>query len=122
MGNTIFSAIFDGTKLAESEPVVQCVQVKALPPQANGQERYKAVFSDISNYVQAMLATREWAVRSVLTMNYLADAPNRSEPLCLRESLAERMFCSTKVIPTQRCQGQAVRGYSPGLLSLCLHW
>lgn len=57
--DNIYSAIFDDSKVAEPEPVVQCVQVKALPPQANGQDRYKAVFSDISNYVQAMLATRE---------------------------------------------------------------
>ncbi|GMG54449.1 unnamed protein product [Aspergillus oryzae var. brunneus] len=39
------------------EPVVQCVQIKPLPPQQNNQERYRAVFSDISNYVQTMLAT-----------------------------------------------------------------
>ncbi|KAL4901967.1 hypothetical protein BDW74DRAFT_68957 [Aspergillus multicolor] len=50
------SAIFDGTKPQNSEPIVQCVQVKPLPPQANNQERYRVVFSDITNYVQTMLA------------------------------------------------------------------
>ncbi|KAL4937152.1 hypothetical protein BDV06DRAFT_203480 [Aspergillus oleicola] len=50
------SAIFDGTKPQIHEPVVQCVQVKPLPPQANNQERFRVVFSDISNYVQTMLA------------------------------------------------------------------
>ncbi|KAL4801387.1 hypothetical protein BDV18DRAFT_149273 [Aspergillus unguis] len=50
------SAIFDGTKPQIPEPIVQCVQVKPLPPQANNQERYRVVFSDISNYVQTMLA------------------------------------------------------------------
>ncbi|KAJ5605884.1 Nucleic acid-binding OB-fold [Penicillium lagena] len=39
------------------EPIVQCVQVKPLPPQQN-QERYRAVFSDIANYIQTMLATQ----------------------------------------------------------------
>ncbi|KKK21472.1 replication factor A 1, rfa1, partial [Aspergillus ochraceoroseus] len=50
------SAIFDDTKPQIREPIVQCVQIKPLPPQANQQERYRAVFSDISNYVQTMLA------------------------------------------------------------------
>ncbi|KAL1979672.1 hypothetical protein VTN96DRAFT_5384 [Rasamsonia emersonii] len=52
------SAIFDDSKIAEREPIVQCVQIKPLPPQPNGQERYRAVFSDIYNYVQTMLATQ----------------------------------------------------------------
>ncbi|PLN74470.1 single-stranded DNA-binding replication protein A [Aspergillus taichungensis] len=52
------SAIFDDTKPQVREPIVQCVQVKPLPPQQNNQERYRAVFSDISNYVQTMLATQ----------------------------------------------------------------
>lgn len=50
------SAIFDGTKPQFNEPIVQCVQVKPLPPQTNNQERYRVVFSDVSNYVQTMLA------------------------------------------------------------------
>jgi replication factor A1 len=29
-----------------------------LPPQPNHPDRYRAVFSDIANYVQTMLATR----------------------------------------------------------------
>ncbi|OGM39158.1 replication factor A protein 1 [Aspergillus bombycis] len=53
------SAIFDETKPQIREPIVQCVQIKPLPPQQNNQERYRAVFSDISNYVQTMLATPE---------------------------------------------------------------
>lgn len=53
------SAIFDDAKTPVHEPVVQCVQVKPLPPQPGHQERYRAVFSDISNYVQTMLATPE---------------------------------------------------------------
>lgn len=57
--HNLSSAIFDETKTAESEPVVQCVQVKPLAPQPNGQDRYRAVFSDITNYVQTMIATRE---------------------------------------------------------------
>ncbi|KAL5363985.1 hypothetical protein BJX96DRAFT_156541 [Aspergillus floccosus] len=52
------SAIFDETKPQVREPIVQCVQIKPLPPQQNNQERYRAVFSDISNYVQTMLATQ----------------------------------------------------------------
>ncbi|KAK1148283.1 Replication factor A protein 1 [Aspergillus melleus] len=52
------SAIFDETKPQFPEPIVQCVQIKPLPPQQNHAERYRAVFSDISNYVQTMLATQ----------------------------------------------------------------
>ncbi|KAK2762830.1 Replication factor A protein 1 [Arachnomyces sp. PD_36] len=52
------SAIFDSSKTGVQEPIVQCVQIKPLPPQPNSAERYRAVFSDISNYVQTMLATR----------------------------------------------------------------
>ncbi|KAJ9228549.1 hypothetical protein DTO271D3_3748 [Paecilomyces variotii] len=52
------SAIFDDSKVAPQEPIVQCVQIKPLPPQQNNQERFRAVFSDISNYVQTMLATQ----------------------------------------------------------------
>ena len=55
--------IFDGTvnenNPAELEPVVQCVQVKPLGSQTNGPERFRIVFSDISNYVQSMLGTRK---------------------------------------------------------------
>ncbi|KAJ5355343.1 Replication factor A protein 1 [Penicillium cataractarum] len=51
-------AIFDETKPQVREPIVQCVQVKPLPPQPNHPERYRAVFSDIANYVQTMLATQ----------------------------------------------------------------
>lgn len=56
--HTIHSAIFDETKPQVREPIVQCVQIKALPPQPNHPDRYRAVFSDIANYVQTMLATR----------------------------------------------------------------
>jgi replication factor A1 len=59
LSNRLHSAIFDESRTAESQPVVQCVQIKPLAPQPNGTERYRAVFSDISNYVQTMLATRE---------------------------------------------------------------
>ena len=56
---TFSSAIFDETKPQVREPIVQCVQVKPLPPQPTHAERYRAVFSDIANYVQTMLATRK---------------------------------------------------------------
>ncbi|PCH06583.1 hypothetical protein PENOC_023620 [Penicillium occitanis (nom. inval.)] len=58
LSNRLHSAIFDESRTAESQPVVQCVQIKPLAPQPNGTERYRAVFSDISNYVQTMLATQ----------------------------------------------------------------
>lgn len=51
-------AIFDDTKPQVHEPIVQCVQIKPLPPQPGHQERYRAVFSDIANYVQTMLASQ----------------------------------------------------------------
>ncbi|CAI7568295.1 unnamed protein product [Penicillium pancosmium] len=51
-------SIFDETKPQVHEPIVQCVQIKPLPPQPGHQERYRAVFSDIANYVQTMLASQ----------------------------------------------------------------
>lgn len=56
------SAIFDDNKDQVQEPIVQCVQIKPLPPQPGHQERYRAVFSDIANYVQTMLASRMWII------------------------------------------------------------
>ncbi|CAG8167778.1 unnamed protein product [Penicillium salamii] len=52
------SGIFDQTKPQVPEPIVQCVQIKSLPAQPGQPERYRAVFSDIANYVQTMLATQ----------------------------------------------------------------
>jgi replication factor A1 len=42
-------------------PVLQCLQIKPLTAQGQGQgpqERYRVVLSDIKNYVQCMLATQ----------------------------------------------------------------
>jgi replication factor A1 len=59
----LYRAIFDETKPQVREPIVQCVQVKPLPGQPGHPERYRAVFSDIANYVQTMLATRKSILR-----------------------------------------------------------
>lgn len=56
------AAIFDPNLTRIPNPVVQCVQVKPLPAQSGNPERYRVVFSDISHFIQAMLATQ---------MNYL---------------------------------------------------
>lgn len=56
------SAIFnssDDSNLITAQPVLQCVQVKPLTGQQGAPERFRVVFSDISNFVQSMLATRE---------------------------------------------------------------
>lgn len=50
-------AVFDSTNTVAS-PVLQCVQVKPLAGGQGGPERFRVVFSDISNFVQSMLATR----------------------------------------------------------------
>ncbi|PGH03823.1 replication factor A1 [Blastomyces parvus] len=52
------SAIFDDSKPKVAEPILQCLQVKPLPAQPNSPERFRAVFSDITNYIQTMLATQ----------------------------------------------------------------
>lgn len=83
------SAIFDDTKVAVREPIVQCVQIKPLPPQQNHQERYRAVFSDITNYVQTMLATREW--------------PTSQHTMCSTKSITEiHKICQEK--PSSRIE------------------
>ncbi|KAI0146990.1 replication factor-A protein [Xylariaceae sp. FL1272] len=55
-------AIFNSPTTAQIQwpvPVLQCLQIKALASGGNGQpERYRVVLSDISNYVQCMLATQ----------------------------------------------------------------
>ena len=51
------SAIFDEKPNRVENPVVQCVQIKPIAAQSGNPERYRVVFSDITNYVQTMLAT-----------------------------------------------------------------
>ena len=75
------SAIFDDTKEQIREPIVQCVQVKPLPPQPNHQERYRAVFSDIANYVQTMLATRQFDLLHTIIV-YHTNHTSRGESCC----------------------------------------
>ena len=41
-----------------AQPIVQCVQVKPLAAQSGNPDRYRVVFSDITNFVQTMLATQ----------------------------------------------------------------
>jgi hypothetical protein len=65
----IYSAIFDQSKPQVPQPIVQCVQIKSLPAQPGQAERYRAVFSDIQNYVQTMLATRMFMALSELFDN-----------------------------------------------------
>ncbi|KAL8838161.1 MAG: hypothetical protein Q9176_005244 [Flavoplaca citrina] len=51
------SAIFEGNP-SVTQPVLQCVQVKPIAGQQGGPERFRVVFSDISNFVQSMLASQ----------------------------------------------------------------
>ncbi|KAI1928164.1 Replication factor A protein 1 [Ophidiomyces ophidiicola] len=51
------SAIFDDSKPKVPNPIVQCLHVKLLAPPSGGNDRYRAVFSDVSNFVQTMLAS-----------------------------------------------------------------
>ncbi|KAG8532533.1 uncharacterized protein KY384_002410 [Bacidia gigantensis] len=52
----IFSQKETGVNVAQ--PCLQCVQVKPLAGQQGTPERFRVVFSDISNFVQSMLATQ----------------------------------------------------------------
>lgn len=52
------AAIFDPNLTRVPNPIVQCVQVKPLPAQSGNPERFRVVFSDISHFIQAMLATQ----------------------------------------------------------------
>lgn len=60
---TVESAIFNDNERALKEfpvPVCQVVQVKPMGAGGEGQaERFRLVVSDIQNFVQCMLATRE---------------------------------------------------------------
>lgn len=89
-----FSAIFDDTKGEVREPIVQCVQIKPLPPQANNQERYRAVFSDIANYVQTMLATRTFCWDLLIAL-YHVDPNSRSKSRGDRWFPTKGLLCPT---------------------------
>ena len=49
----------DDSNVITVQPVLQCLQVKPLAGQQGAPERFRVVFSDISNFVQSMLATRK---------------------------------------------------------------
>ncbi|KAL9106501.1 MAG: hypothetical protein Q9227_008480 [Pyrenula ochraceoflavens] len=51
------AAVFDPSLPKVAEPIVQCVQIKPLGPQQGAPDRYRVVCSDISNFIQCMLAT-----------------------------------------------------------------
>ncbi|KAL9018772.1 MAG: hypothetical protein Q9185_003926 [Variospora sp. 1 TL-2023] len=53
----VLRAVFEGTNTVGA-PVLQCVQVKPLAGAQGGPERFRVVFSDVSNFVQSMLATQ----------------------------------------------------------------
>ncbi|KFY69575.1 hypothetical protein V496_00122 [Pseudogymnoascus sp. VKM F-4515 (FW-2607)] len=56
----VLDAIFNDPERRATDfpvPVCQCVQIKPLASQGNGQERYRVVLSDTKNFVQSMLAT-----------------------------------------------------------------
>lgn len=62
---TLYSAIFNDPERLERDfpvPICQCVQIKALGnSSADGApERYRIVLSDVKNFVQSMLATRQF--------------------------------------------------------------
>lgn len=108
-----FSAIFDDTKPQPREPIVQCVQIKPLPPQQNQQERYRAVFSDISNYVQTMLATRELE-RDLSNVKMLKHLPTRPTRVHRKQSSGyqrftpKRMLRSLEIFSSELGQGKKV--------------
>ncbi|KAF2835637.1 replication factor A 1, rfa1 [Patellaria atrata CBS 101060] len=49
-------AIFNGEDVRQ--PILQCVQIKAMEKREGQPERYRVVFSDIRNFIQSMLATQ----------------------------------------------------------------
>ena len=50
-------AIFEDVQGRIEQPIVQCVQIKPIAAQPGAPERYRIVVSDMTNYVQTMLAT-----------------------------------------------------------------
>jgi len=69
MANDAYSAIthgclrrvFEGEEVVD--PVVQCVQLKALQPNQGGPERFRVVFNDTVNFIQSMIAQQaNWIV------------------------------------------------------------
>jgi len=106
--NVVNSAIFDPSKPQVREPIVQCVQIKALPAQPGQAERYRAVFSDIANYVQTMLATRMFIVlrcsskKSCLLMYFFQEV----NPVVVDGSLRKGSFVRLKSFQSNSVKGK----------------
>jgi len=89
------------------------VQIKPLPPQQNQQERYRAVFSDISNYVQTMLATRELERDSsdIKMLKHPLTKPirvHRKQPSGYQRLTPKGMLRSPEIFPSKLGQGKKV--------------
>ena len=82
------SAIFNDPDRLRKDfpvPVCQCVQIKSLGSQGEGNpERYRIVLSDVKNFVQSMLATRKSQLQPRL--KFLLTALQRQITLFTKES------------------------------------
>ena len=56
-------------------PILQCVQIKPMANNNNGQERWRVVFNDTVNFIQGMIAIRKLFVRN-LTKRRLTPTQN----------------------------------------------
>lgn len=84
---------------------MQCVQIKPLPPQPGHQERYRAVFSDIANYVQTMLATRMFGSILQDCVNLLT-VPEEANHVVTDGSLRKGCFVRLKSFQANSVKGK----------------
>lgn len=50
--------ITDGLNV--ENPILQCVQIKAMAQGTGGQDRWRVVFNDTINFIQGMMSMRTW--------------------------------------------------------------
>ncbi|KAI9749189.1 MAG: hypothetical protein M4579_006967 [Chaenotheca gracillima] len=107
-------AIFNSIGSAESvvhQPILQCLHVKLLPAQQEGlPERYRMVVSDINNYVQSMVGSREHAALPSLPteMNSLTSGWTEANWVIQEGRLHKGCFVRLKSFQAKVMKGRTV--------------
>lgn len=101
--------MFEDGPSAVENPILQCVQIKAMETKDGGQERYRVVLNDITNFIQSMLATRMHSLFACLTLLLMM---RRGKSYCDERTAEEGLNHTPKVIQPPDRQRKEVCGRS----------
>lgn len=73
-------------------PILQCLQVKAMAPSPNGMQRYRLIFSDTIHFIQSMISQRKFHRRPPLNASHRPDVPE-SNHLVEQEIIRKGAIC-----------------------------